>query len=315
MPQVNATAAVSAPPGLDKIAAGRWANLPLARITGADGWDGGSAWLHEEVARRMQERLDVVRSVPSHWVHWLPCNGGLQAHQRLRDRYPKASCTLVEQAPERHSHLQQRLRTLPAWRQWLQRSPEQKVEALPLPGRAQMLWANMCLHHAPDPLAWIRAWHQALDNDGFLMFSYLGPMTLLNVREAYLQAGWPEPMHALIDMHDIGDMLIAAGFVDPVMDTETIELTFSSPGRLLQELRGLGRNFSVARFPGLRTPRWKRELEDLLHAQGGLKLRFEVVYGHAVRAPEKINLSPETEFSLTQMREMLRQSKNKKQGL
>jgi malonyl-CoA O-methyltransferase len=314
MPQAIPSAVVASPPSLDPVAAQRWANLPLSKIMGGAGSD-GSAWLHEEVAQRMAQRLDVVRIVPKHWVHWLPCNGGLQAHQLLQARYPKASCSLVEQVPERLAHVQQLLGQVPAWRQWLQRSPVQKVLATPEPSQAQMLWANMCLHHAHDPMAWMKAWHQALDNDGFLMFSYLGPLTLQGLREVYRQAHWPEPTHALIDMHDVGDMLIAAGFVDPVMDTETIELTFSSSASLLKELRGLGRNFSVQRFQGLRTAHWKRQLEASLDTPDGLRLRFEIVYGHAVRAPQKLNISSETEFSLTQMREMLRHSKTKNHRL
>jgi malonyl-CoA O-methyltransferase len=313
MPQDTPRAA-AAPPGLDPVAAQRWANLPLSKILPAGG-SGGSAWLHEEVAQRMAERLDVVRIVPDHWVHWLPCNGGLQAHRQLLARYPKARCTAVEPAPERLAHVRQLQQQVPAWRQWLQRSPEQRVLTTPEPGQAQMLWANMSLHHALDPMACIKAWHQALDNDGFLMFSYLGPMTLQGLRTVYRQADWPEPMHPLIDMHDVGDMLIEAGFVDPVMDTETIELTFSTPDRLLQELRGLGRNLSAQRHQGLRTPRWKDRLATALDTAETRLLRFEVVYGHAIRAPQKINVSPKAELTLTQMRDMLRQSKTKNHRL
>ena len=90
-------------------------------------------------------------------------------------------------------------------------------------------------------------------------------------------------------MHDWGDMLIQAGFADPVMDMETITLSFASAQRLLQELRGLGRNFHPQRFAGLRGRGWLDRLHDALqtHARlpdGQLGLRFEIVYGHAFKA-------------------------------
>ena len=79
------------PPTLDPVAAQRWASRPLP----------ASAWLHEEVGRRMQERLDVIRLQPQAWADWEPLRGGLQAHQALRSRYPQAALwQVVQQADE-----------------------------------------------------------------------------------------------------------------------------------------------------------------------------------------------------------------------
>lgn len=35
-----------------------------------------SPWLHEEVAQRMLQRLDVIRLQPEQWLHWQPEQGG-----------------------------------------------------------------------------------------------------------------------------------------------------------------------------------------------------------------------------------------------
>ncbi len=89
-------------------------------------------------------------------------------------------------------------------------------------------------------------------------------------------------------MHDLGDMLVQAGFADPVMDQETITLTWDSPQALLAELRSLGGNASPLRCAGLRTPRWRARLlrpwNERAGADGRLALAFEVVYGHAFKA-------------------------------
>ena len=58
-------------------------------------------------------------------------------------------------------------------------------------------------------------------------------------------------------MHDLGDMLVQAGFADPVMDQEMLTLTWPDAEALLAELRALGGNADPARCAGLRTPRWR----------------------------------------------------------
>jgi malonyl-CoA O-methyltransferase len=124
------------------------------------------------------------------------------------------------------------------------------------------------------------------------MFSCLGPDTLMELRTLYRSLNWPAPSHEFTDMHDWGDMLLSAGFAEPVMDMERITLTFATPERLLQELRGLGRNLRLGRFAGLRGRRWHRQLLDGL-AQAPLQLTFEVIYGHAFK-PHRVCRSAPT---------------------
>jgi hypothetical protein len=123
-------------------------------------------------------------------------------------------------------------------------------------------------------------------------------------------AGRP-PGHELTDMHDWGDMLVQTGFAEPVMDMERITLTYATPARLLQDLAELGRNFHPARFPALRGRAWKARLEDALARHlvkgedGRLSLTFEVIYGHALKAPPKVKVSALSAVSVADMRSML----------
>ena len=184
----------------------------------------------------------------------------------------------------------------------------------PADGQVNMVWANMLLHTSADPQALIAQWHRALAVDGFVMFSCLGPDTCMELRSLYETLGFAPPTHTYTDMHDWGDMLVQAGFAEPVMDMERIRLTFASPARLLEELRGLGRNLHPARHAGLRTPAWRRALEIsmLQHMQtsdGQLGLTFEVIYGHAFKPAPRIKLSEHSAVSLSDMRAMLAQVK------
>jgi malonyl-CoA O-methyltransferase len=195
----------------------------------------------------------------------------------------------------------------PWWKaqRWLQ--PQTQVSTQ-VTQPSQMLWANMSLHMAADPQALMAQWHSALQVDGFLMFSCLGPDTLQELRALYSTLGWPAPSHEFTDMHDWGDMLAGAGFAEPVMDMERITLTFESPERLLQELRGLGRNLHVGRFPALRGRRWHAELLAAV-ARQPLQLSFEVIYGHAFKPVPRLKVSAQSEISLDDMRVALLRSK------
>jgi malonyl-CoA O-methyltransferase len=290
------------PPTIDTQAAQRWHQHASAA-------KGASAWLHEEVARRMEERLDWIKLTPASWLHWEPQRGGRRAHGLLRLRYPRARSYLARGGTDPlHPALSRA--DFPWWHpaRWFGAARAE----FPADG-VEMLWANMALHMAADPAALIAVWHQALKVDGFLMFSCLGPDTLRELRELYQRQGWPAPAHEFTDMHDWGDMLVQAGFAEPVMDMERIELSFESPQRLLIELRELGRNLHRGRFPGLRGRGWLRQLQALMTSElvkassdGRLTLSFEVVYGHAFKPQPRIRMAAQTVVPLDQMREKLR---------
>ena len=262
----------------------------------------------------MLDRLEWIKLQPQAWAHWGAVRGGLQSHQKLAEKYPKSACFIAEGQQIRAQAAMNSIA-----RKWWQPSrwfrPETRFEAL-LPASVDMLWANMALHEAADPQALLAQWHRALKVDGFVMFSCLGPDTAIELREVYRQLGWPPAGHDLTDMHDWGDMLVQAGFAEPVMDMERITLTYETPARLLQELAEVGRNFHPARFAGLRGRHWKTTLlRELAHRlktgpDGRLSLTFEVIYGHALKAPPKIKVSTKSAVPVGDMRAILGIGKN-----
>jgi malonyl-CoA O-methyltransferase len=286
------------PPTIDPVAAARWerAAPPL------------SPWLHEEVGRRMEERLEWIKRSPAAWADWEPVRGGLAAHAEIAARYPQARALVVEPQPRRAAVARERL--VPTW--WKRLAASARVEIGPVPpGGVQMLWSNMQLHMSADPQALMLQWHAALAVDGFLMFSCLGPDTLRELRGLYAALGWPPPGHEFTDMHDWGDMLVHSGFTEPVMDMERITLAFETPERLLAELRELGANLHPGRFSALRGRGWRQRLEQALGEQlrgadGRLTLTFEVVYGHALKPPPRAKVGEQTSVSVSDMRAMLR---------
>ena len=291
------------PPTLDPIAVARWQRVAPA----------ASPWLHEEVANRMLDRLQWIKLKPQAWAHWGAVRGGLQAHRQLAGRYSSAECFVAEAQQERTQVAIDKI-ARPWWNPKRWSAPALHFETPPA-ASVDMLWANMALHDAADPQALLARWHEALHVGGFLMFSCLGPDSARELRAVYQALGWPPAGHELTDMHDWGDMLVQTGFAEPVMDMERITLTYETPQRLLQELRELGRNFHPARFPALRGRTWQARLLQALaqhlprQADGRFALTFEVIYGHALKAPPKIPVSAQTAVSVQDMRAMLQGSR------
>ena len=268
-------------------------------------------WLHAEVARRMAEKLQVILHQPALVIDWWSNLGAGAA--LLAQAYPKAQRVLVE--PDAAWALRSRAQAQRPWwtpDRWTGGPVSVVTDTDAIPGGAGLVWANMMLHAVVDPTALIDQWQRLLRADGFVMFSCLGPGTLRELRTLYERLGWPVPTPGFVDMHDFGDMLVHAGFADPVMDQETLTLRWSNPRALLAELHSLGGNTAPDRFAGLRTPRWRarleRELESLVAPDGTLGLSFEVAYGHAFKAAPRLRVGEATTVSLDDMRAMVRSS-------
>jgi len=284
----------------------------LARLPGA-------SWLNEEVARRLSSKLEMILIQPRQWLDWGAFLGG--GASAVRARYPDARRWVVEPVPEllERSREQHRAQATKAWWAPWRRETVPVVladaidEAPPWADDGiQMLWANMALHAHPDLPQLLRQWHRILAVDGFLMCSGLGPDTARELRELYRGLGWPLPTIDFIDMHDLGDALVEAGFADPVMDMERITLTWATAEDMLAEWRTWGGNVAHGRMAGWRTPRWRaRLLESLTRGlqrpDGRLGLTVELVYGHAFRPAPRPQLAAETRVSLNDMKAMIRQ--------
>ena len=266
-------------------------------------------WLHADIAQRMAERLPVIKVRARRLLQWSAFLGGSNAV--LAQAYPGAEQICVEPTAALRARSTQVTR--PGWRQVLQRraavlvTAPDAVTAEPV----DLVWANMALHMSADPPLTLSRWQAALAVDGFVMFSCLGPDSFVELRALYRKHGWGRPAPDWWDMHDIGDLMVEAGFADPVMDQERISLTWGEPEAMLRDLRALGGNLAPDRCAGLRGRAWRRALlaalEGLRGTDGRLRLSLEIVYGHAFKAAPKIRLGAEARVSLDDMRAMVRQ--------
>lgn len=250
-----------------------------------------------EVGRRLVERLEYMRIAPRRMLD-VGCGAGA-SRALLEARYPKAQWVgsdlslsmLRAAAPAR--------RGLAGWMNRLRgdRGAYVCAEAAGLPfadSAFELVLSNLMLHWHPAPHDALLDWKRVLAVDGLLLFSCFGPDTLKELRDACAEAMPHAVPMPFIDMHDFGDMLVAAGLATPVMDVETIRLTYASPEALLAEARALGGNPRGDRRDGLAGG--GRALREALArrrgADGRIPLTFEIAYGHAWKpAPRSANQS------------------------
>ena len=107
---------------------------------------------------------------------------------------------------------------------------------------------------------------RALKPDGLLLAAMLGGATLTELRTALLAAeeeieGGASPRVApFADVRDLGALLQRAQFALPVVDSETVTVTYADPLALMHELRGHGRRQRAARAQpqaAAPQPRWR----------------------------------------------------------
>ncbi len=258
-------------------------------------------FIWQESARRMAERLPLLRLQPERALD-VGCAWG-DGLALLRRQYPRAQLIGVEPAAalaERARRAQVPPRLLRA----LRAPTEVRVGALHAPPcvGAQMLWSNLALPWAADVAELFAGWHAALQPDGVLMFTSFGPDTLRELRTPELrELGVRVP--DFIDMHDVGDLLIAQGFAEPVMDMEIVRLRYSDGAAALAELATLGRAPHAAAAPGLRTPRsWRLLQQALRGADGAVEISFELIYGHAYRPRTVVARDGIATFAVEQLR-------------
>jgi len=245
-------------------------------------------FLLREVAGRLADRLDYIRLAPRRIVD-LGCGYG-RSRVLLASRFPKAHWVGVDLSLPMLAAGGMNRGSVATWLDRVRGRSAHLVcaEAANLPfadGTYDLAFSNLMLHWHPAPHSVFPEWKRVLEVDGLLLFSCFGPDTLQELRAACAEVSLDARPLPFIDMHDFGDMMVAAGFATPVMDVETIRLTYATAQDLLTEVRALGGNprddRARALVSGARARALLAALEKRRDASGRISLTFEIAYGHA----------------------------------
>lgn len=255
------------------------------------------AHLQREIADNLLDRLDDFNLPLPQYIADVGCGVGYLS-QRLQQRYPQAHIFGYDLAHTVLQQAQQQLR--PAWWSW-QRPRVHFICAdaarLPLADNSvDLLLSNLMLQWCDDVCAVFTELARVLKPDGILLFSTFGPDTLQELRYSWAQVDTYSHVNHFIDMHDLGDALLAAGLVDPVMDTDWHIRTYDNVLQLMRELKGIGaHNITHGRQRGLTGKQRFQTMLDtyatLKRDDGSLPATYEVVYGHAVGRDAQIGFA------------------------
>ncbi len=242
------------------------------------------AILQQEVGQRLLERLALIKLQPKRLIDIGAGTGAIS--QQLAQRYKHCEIIAFDLAPRMLKKARQRLSLKARWF-GKQRFLCGDAEQLPLADNSvDMIVSNFAIQWCPDLDQTFREFQRILKPEGLLLFTTFGPDTLKELRQAWQTVDNNVHVNSFIDMHDIGDALMRARLGDPVMDTESITLTYQDGMGVMRDLKAMGaHNVTAGRNHGLTG---KQKLKQMLaayerfrNAEGLLPATYEVVYGHA----------------------------------
>lgn len=238
------------------------------------------AVLQQTIGQRLLERLEVIRLTPQRILDLGAGAGRLSA--QLAQRYDRAQLVQLDLAL---GMLQQAAQNRGfSGRQSLLCAD---AEDLPVTGECmEFVFSNLMLQWVAQLDRTLVEAHRVLRPGGLLLFATFGPDSLVELRESWASVDDYIHVNAFTDMHDVGDALVRAGFVDPVMETEPFTLVYDDVAALCKELKHLGAgNVNAGRRKTLTGARAFRAMQAEYRRRyaraDGVPATFEAIYGHA----------------------------------
>jgi len=237
-----------------------------------------SAVLQREVRSLLMERLELTALEPKVVLDVGAGTGA--ACPALKRRYPRALVLAVDFAFGM-------LKAAAARRSWFRPFFALGADAAQLPladGSVDLVLSSFMLPWCA-PAAVFAEFRRVLAPRGFLTFTSLGPDTLKELRAAWTAVDSHARVLEFLDMHELGDALVRAGFTEPVLDVERYCLEYRDVRSLARDLKALGaRNATHGRLRGLTGPRKFAAMQaayEVHRRAGRLPATYEVVFGQA----------------------------------
>jgi SAM-dependent methyltransferase len=150
--------------------------------------------------------------------------------------------------------------------------------------------SNLSLHWVNDLPGALLQLRRALKPDGLFIGAMLGGETLFELRRCLMEAeldltgGVTARISPFAEVRDAGGLLQRAGFTLPVVDSDTITVTYESAFKLMADLRGMGETNAGLNRRRHPTPRAlmvdaaRRYAELYSEPDGRVTATFQILY-------------------------------------
>ncbi len=253
-----------------------------------------AAFVQKEIGQRLLERCQWLKAHPASILNLGSACGRFT--QALQNVYPKAQIIGLDAA---FGMSQVALKKLPkkTYKTFLKKTPSficADMEILPFRSHTFDLVVSNCTFE------WSRALpslflelKRVLKDKGSLLFTTAGPDTLFELAHSAYSVDGQYHVNAFLDMHDIGDILLKAGWCDPVMDRELMTITYSSVQALLSDIKKSGSTYLFQKLnPSFQGKRW---IAELIAEYDQFKIdntmypaSVEIIYGYACKNTKDI---------------------------
>jgi malonyl-CoA O-methyltransferase len=240
-----------------------------------------AATLHRQVRADLLDRLQFFTLAPQRVLDLGA--GTCHSTAALSRRFPRAQVLAIDIT---EGMLRAAPRSRWSWRHAATTRICGDARALPLAAHSiDLIYSNLMLQWCDRPDGVFRELARVLQPGGLLLFSTFGPDTLHELRDAWAAADHHSHVSLFLDMPQLGDALMRAGFAEPVLDVEQHRQHYPDAHALMRELKQLGaRNATRARARGL-TGRARLAAMlaayERLRTSAGLPATFEVIAGAA----------------------------------
>ena len=231
----------------------------------------------EESGNELGERLQFLQHVPNRIVNASFHTSSLS--RCLQSRFPDSSVVVIDDSRNMSAQVKDKL----IEHNILTVTSDMGCRPLET-GSADLIVSNLAASFY-DPKTFLSECYRVLNTDGVLLFAMFGTQSFNELRQACIDSGITKGYQAFPEMHDIGDLLLATGFTNPVVDMESKQPRYANIQSLIEYLEFSGilsllmRDFQLS--PSKSVQSIPMEQYYAPDENGEITATLEIIYGIA----------------------------------
>ncbi|WP_119343118.1 malonyl-ACP O-methyltransferase BioC [Facilibium subflavum] len=173
-----------------------------------------------------------------------------------------------------------------------------------------IILSNCQLHQTQSIDKKLTHYYAHLSKKGVLLLSTFGSTSLQEIKKAWRLIDSTPHINQMLDMHDLGDILLNHQFQTPVVDAEHLQLNYQTIQGMIEDIRQLHEPLADTKMRKTLTGknRWQQFIKRL--EKQGLSINYEIVYAYAQK-PERLLAKKQDEQTSLISFEMLKNTLRK----